>query len=331
MTKTSQGSSSGMNTSVSVPVAPMTSHRQLQTATLMMNSIPANSVAPQQQNAHIGNVMPSTNTPKASTSDLSNVLGSPATSNSELLSAFECLVCMEYMLPPYLQCKSGHLLCGNCRPKCSFCPACRGETPNIRNLAMEKIAGTMLFPCKFNSSGCLEYFSHTTKVDHEEHCDFRPYSCPCPGASCKWQGTLEDVMQHLIKQHKSITTLQGDDIIFLATDISLPGAVDWVMMQNCFGCYFMLVLEKQEISPNNHIFYAVIQLIGTKNETERFSYKLELMNGRRRLSWEATPRSIHEGVSSAISQSDCLSFDTNQSELFAENGNLGINVTIQQL
>jgi hypothetical protein len=55
------------------------------------------------------------------------------------------------------------------------------------------------------------------------------------------------------------------------------------------------------------------------------------MSGRRRLSWEATPRSIHEGVGAAITQSDCLSFDTNQAELFAENGNLGINVTIQQL
>jgi len=38
-------------------------------------------------------------------------------------------------------------------------------------------------------------------------------------------------MGHLMKLHKSITTLQGEDIVFLATDINLPGAVDWV-------CYF---------------------------------------------------------------------------------------------
>ena len=31
--------------------------------------------------------------------------------------------------------------------------------------------------------------------------------------------------------------------MFLATDIHLPGAVDWVMMQCCFDHYFMLVLE----------------------------------------------------------------------------------------
>jgi E3 ubiquitin-protein ligase SIAH1 len=55
---------------------------------------------------------------------------------------------------------------------------------------------------------------------------------------------------------------------------------------------------------------------------------LELSTHRRRLCWEATPRSIHEGVTQAIAQSDCLSFDTNNAQLFAENGNLGINVTI---
>ena len=30
-------------------------------------------------------------------------------------------------------------------------------------------------------------------------------------------------MGHLMQIHKSITTLQGEDIVFLATDINLPG------------------------------------------------------------------------------------------------------------
>ena len=58
------------------------------------------------------------------------------------------------------------------------------------------------------------------------------------------------------------------------------------------------------------------------------SSRLELNGHRRRLTWEATPRSIHEGVSSAIMNSDCLVFDTSIAQLFADNGNLGINVTI---
>ncbi|PIO69274.1 seven in absentia protein, partial [Teladorsagia circumcincta] len=80
---------------------------------------------------------------------------------------------------------------------------------SVRNLGLEKIANTVRFPCKFASSGCPLFFYHFDKVEHEETCECRPYSCPCPGAACKWQGALNDVMDHLKKVHKSITTLQG--------------------------------------------------------------------------------------------------------------------------
>ncbi|XP_071441311.1 E3 ubiquitin-protein ligase Siah1-like isoform X1 [Hetaerina americana] len=253
---------------------------------------------------------------------------STSTSAADLASLFECPVCFEYVLPPILQCHSGHLVCQSCRPMLSCCPTCRGPLGNIRNLAMEKVASTVLFPCKFASSGCQLSFLHTEKIEHEEVCEFRPYLCPCPGALCKWEGSLEQVMPHLLMSHKSITTLQGEDIVFLATDINLPGAVDWVMMQSCFNNHFMLVLEKQEKIEGFQQFFAIVQLIGSRKEAENFAYRLELNGHKRRLTWEATPRSIHEGVSSAILNSDCLVFDTSMAKLFADNGNLGINVTV---
>lgn len=249
-------------------------------------------------------------------------------SSSDLASLFECPVCFDYALPPIMQCQSGHIVCSHCRPKLQFCPTCRGALGNIRNLAMEKVASQVLFPCRYFSNGCEVTLPHTEKTGHEDGCEFRPYNCPCPGASCKWQGSLEQVMPHLLQQHKSITTLQGEDIVFLATDINLPGAVDWVMMQTCFGHHFMLVLEKQEKSEGNQLFYTIVQLIGTRKQAESFAYRLELNGQKRRLTWEATPRSIHDGVQSAINSSDCLVFDTNVARLFADNGNLSINVTI---
>lgn len=250
---------------------------------------------------------------------------------ADLASLFECPVCFDYVLPPILQCQSGHLVCTNCRPKLSCCPTCRGPLGNIRNLAMEKVAGTVLFPCKYSTSGCTQALLHTDKGEHEDLCEFRPYSCPCPGASCKWQGSLEQVMPHLMMSHKSITTLQGEDIVFLATDINLPGAVDWVMMQSCFGHHFMLILEKQEKFEGHPQFFAVVQIIGSRKQAENFAYRLELNGVRRRLTYEATPRSIHEGVAVAIHNSDCLVFDISMAQLFADNGNLGINVTISMV
>lgn len=163
---------------------------------------------------------------------------SALSSSTDLASLFECPVCFDYVLPPILQCQSGHLVCTNCRPKLSCCPTCRGPlgmlshsqntvqitfvqsrivsdkfdlTGNIRNLAMEKVASNVMFPCKYSTSGCTVSLVHTEKADHEDACEYRPYSCPCPGASCKWQGSLEQVMPHLIMSHKSITTLQGID------------------------------------------------------------------------------------------------------------------------
>ena len=61
------------------------------------------------------------------------------TSKVELAALFECPVCFDYVLPPILQCNSGHLVCSSCRPKLACCPSCRGPLPVVRNLAMEKV------------------------------------------------------------------------------------------------------------------------------------------------------------------------------------------------
>ena len=44
---------------------------------------------------------------------------------------------------------------------------------NIRNLAMEKVATTVMFPCKYSSSGCPVTLLHTEKQEHEETCEYR--------------------------------------------------------------------------------------------------------------------------------------------------------------
>jgi E3 ubiquitin-protein ligase SIAH1 len=75
---------------------------------------------------------------------------------------------------------------------------------------MEKVASTVVFPCKYAGNGCASLLLHTEKTDHEDACECRPYYCPCPGTNCKWQGSLDQVMPHLLINHKSITTLQGE-------------------------------------------------------------------------------------------------------------------------
>lgn len=38
---------------------------------------------------------------------------------------------------------------------------------------MEKVASTVMFPCKYSNSGCPATLLHTDKTDHEETCEYR--------------------------------------------------------------------------------------------------------------------------------------------------------------
>ena len=67
--------------------------------------------------------------------------------------------------------------------------------------------------------------------------------------------------------------ISGEDIVFLATDINLPGAVDWVMLQSCFGYHFVLVLQKEKKADQYHQFFAIVQLIGSRKQAENFAYR----------------------------------------------------------
>ncbi|XP_069749399.1 E3 ubiquitin-protein ligase Siah2 isoform X2 [Narcine bancroftii] len=85
----------------------------------------------------------------AITAAAATAAGGSSPPQPELTSLFECPVCFDYVLPPILQCQAGHLVCNQCRQKLSCCPTCRGPlSPSIRNLAMEKVASTIPFPCK---------------------------------------------------------------------------------------------------------------------------------------------------------------------------------------
>ena len=85
---------------------------------------------------------------------------------------------------------------------------------------------------------------------------------------------VEVMCSYLVANHLVCVDVHtGEDIVFLATDINLAGAVDWVMMQTCFGHHFMLVLEKQEKSDGAQMFYTIVQLIGTRKQAENFVYR----------------------------------------------------------
>jgi E3 ubiquitin-protein ligase SIAH1 len=131
--------------------------------------------------------------------------------------------------------------------------------------------------------------------------------------------------------HGLIAALEDEDIKLSAPDINLPGPVTWVDMLSRFGHHFIVVLDKPKASDGHQQFFATVQLIGTRKQAENLVYRLELNGQRRRMTWEATPRSIHEGISSAIMNSDCLVLNACTAQLLADKGKLSFNVSISMV
>jgi E3 ubiquitin-protein ligase SIAH1 len=120
------------------------------------------------------NLMPAGSLSSATAASCNIATSTGSNQHQELVNLFECPVCFDYALPPILQCQSGHIVCSQCRQKLSSCPTCRGPLGNIRNLGMEKVADTIVFPCKYQTNGCLLSLMHKHKLEHEDSCDFRP-------------------------------------------------------------------------------------------------------------------------------------------------------------
>ncbi|XP_052844472.1 probable E3 ubiquitin-protein ligase sinah [Drosophila gunungcola] len=247
-----------------------------------------------------------------------------------LVSLLECPVCFGYIMPPIMQCSCGHLICATCRQKVSLCPVCRVSMTNIRSLAMEKVASKLIFPCKHSHSGCLARLSYAEKRSHEEDCDCRPYFCPYPDDKCVWQGPLSAVYQHLVSTHENVITMEGNDIIFLATNVNLEGALDWTMVQSCHGRHFLLSLEKINLAEGCQQYFTACRMIGTMRDSADFVYNISLEANNRTLRWQSKPRSIRESFVS-FTHADFLVLNKSTVELFSEDGNLALNVVIRKV
>ncbi|CAG0922135.1 unnamed protein product [Notodromas monacha] len=121
----------------------------------------------------------------------------PTVDSQSILDHFKCSSCKLIMLPPLPQCKRGHLVCLDCRHKSGACPACQGPLSGERNMAMELVAESVAFPCKY--PGCGEFVQLGCKKKHEDGCSFQPLVCPvcCVGVT----GLSHGLFEHMDECH----------------------------------------------------------------------------------------------------------------------------------
>lgn len=118
----------------------------------------------------------------------------PAAAHQGVLQVLTCPLCREYMAPPITLCKAGHNICSSCRPGLQFsggnkCPHCGQPLLETRNVALETIARSLRYPCRYGVAGCRLTFSLNDIGKHHACCPHRSYDCPLRTLeNCRWNG-----------------------------------------------------------------------------------------------------------------------------------------------
>ena len=196
----------------------------------------------------------------------------------------------------------------------------------------EVVGGTSQTAVVSQSERVAKTYENTHKLPCCDCCKYRPYSCPMEGV-CKWQGSLDLVIPHLLNQHKMAKNgiPKTKSRVIRVNNIDRPCPAGWMKIMACFGHHFLVRLNKIQRQDGLQQVFGIVQLIGTRKEAEHFTYRLSLSGHGRKLEWQATPCSMHESVLVAIRNSDCLVFDTSVAQFFTDNANsLPIEITISR-
>jgi len=190
-----------------------------------------------------------------------------------LLMHLECPVCMEYMRPPIRLCANGHKICNICKQKVNKCPTCREGFVNTINLALEDLAGQMMYPCKYRSNGCTETFNHDKNVGHQASCRYSPRVCPVAKlaiGNCSWTGSYNDMKGHLQENHLQVCCEYVEGDFKYIYKFSGMKYFRFIFAYNEIFC--SLFLEKDDI------FYAVLLYVGPSENAAKYKYKMEFVN-----------------------------------------------------
>lgn len=121
----------------------------------------------------------------------------------QLLKTLKCLVCLEYCCKPIYQCKNGHSICNQCKPKFQNCVLCKAAIQSSRNITLEEIAKWMRYPCKYHKTGCSISLKFHEIKHHEKSCDYGSIECPVAEKDkCVQKITKANIMRHVLKYHR---------------------------------------------------------------------------------------------------------------------------------
>ena len=245
----------------------------------------------------------------------------------ELLKELQCPVCWEYMASPIKMCENGHNICGSCRESLSNCPTCRGTFINARNITVENLAATAVYPCKNRDAGCEETFSVNDKDNHLTDCLFQSRVCPfrkLSGVDCNWTGILSDIAVHILADHGRDTTEAQVHFKIVLQDFVIGRRYRRAVI--ILGKIFYLAWETKGDIVSFGVFH-----FSPKNESNIFKYGFKIGNSAE---YVAVTRKCHgylEGGLKDIQPGKCvtLHYGTVQ-ECLGEYGEFSCEIEIRK-
>ncbi|XP_067143711.1 E3 ubiquitin-protein ligase SIAH1A-like [Centruroides vittatus] len=249
-------------------------------------------------------------------------------SDPALVALFECPVCYEHMSPPRYQCPAGHMICSRCKELVQWCPTCRREMDNHRNISLEKLAEIVTLSCKYRDNGCKKSYILREREAHERGCSFKTCSCPAMDDFCPWEGSHQQVVPHLMEDHSPSLHLNHESARMIIVGLDSIQPLTWLTRLHCYQRDFLIQIIKTENIQNAYLLYVVVRNVGTRQDAKRFKRKIEIRGEGRLVVWESIPRSITSDVKKITGLGDCLILHS-RIERMLENLTLSITVTIQ--
>jgi E3 ubiquitin-protein ligase SIAH1 len=185
-----------------------------------------------------------------------------------VLRELQCLMCVEYMLPPIEFCKSGHNICSKCRLNSKKCPNCSQQFANIRNLALENLTKRVKYPCTNRKFGCKETYPVDLIRAHEGVCHFAAYKCPfTKEKQCPWADHLSNFKRHLLDCHGEDVKIQFEEtsLIINTASVELKGS-KVIFAHN--EIFYVHILRRK----NN--YYIVLRYVGTPENATKYKYSI---------------------------------------------------------
>jgi len=140
-------------------------------------------------------------------------------------------------------------------------------------LALEDLAGEVMYPCKYRSYGCKETYNLDAIVGHEAKC--RQITRKGPVAklaieNCSWTGSYSDIKGHLQENHLEGCCEYVEADFKYIYKFSGMKFFRFIFAYNEIFC--SLFLEK------DNIFYAVLLYVGPSKNAAKYKHKVEFVN-----------------------------------------------------